>query len=90
MPEANDRKVGIMPLVAQTEREVTSTRTKEALSAAKARGVKLGNTNELRAYKDPEKEERRLERLCQRMPPPSIWYRCSQISELRDTCRLGQ
>lgn len=45
MPEANDRKVGIMPLVAQTEREVTSTLTEEALSAAKARGVKLGNTN---------------------------------------------
>lgn len=45
MPDANDLTVGIMALVAQQEREAISKRTKDALVAAKARGVRLGNPN---------------------------------------------
>ena len=42
MPNANKLTVGIMALVAQQEREAISTRTKEALKAAKARKQQLG------------------------------------------------
>lgn len=45
LPDANDLTVGVMALVAQQEREATSKRTKDALAAAKARGVQLGNPN---------------------------------------------
>src|SRR5215204_1618487 len=42
MPEANELTIHIMAAVAQAERKAISTRTKEALAAAKARGVRLG------------------------------------------------
>lgn len=42
MPEANELTIHIMAAVAQAERKAISTRTKEALAAAKARGVHLG------------------------------------------------
>jgi DNA invertase Pin-like site-specific DNA recombinase len=51
MPEANDLTVGIMALVAQAEREAFRRRTKEALAAARARGVKLDNPNEAAALR---------------------------------------
>ena len=43
MPYVNRLSIGVMALVAEEEARATSTRTKAALVAAKARGIKLGN-----------------------------------------------
>jgi DNA invertase Pin-like site-specific DNA recombinase len=43
MPEATELTLHIMAAMAQHERQMISERTKAALAAAKARGVKLGN-----------------------------------------------
>ena len=47
MPEANEMIVGILAVIAQGERKMISDRTKAALRAAKARGIRLGNPSNL-------------------------------------------
>jgi DNA invertase Pin-like site-specific DNA recombinase len=44
MPEANELTIHIMAAVAQAERKAISTRTKEALAVARARGIQLGGS----------------------------------------------
>jgi len=51
MPNANAVTVGIMAVIAEEERRLISERTKAAMRAAKARGVKLGNPNGAAAFR---------------------------------------
>jgi len=65
MPEANELTIHIMAAVAQAERKAISTRTKEALAAARARGIKLGgnrgNLDDLRKGPARSAEVRRTQ-----------------------------
>ena len=68
MPEANEAMVGFMAIFAQYERQQISKRTKDALAAAKARGVKLGNPNGSAALRGPRRATLPPSRHSRRMP----------------------
>ena len=59
MPDADNFQLGIYALLNQQGREQISTRTRNALAAAKARGVKLGNPKNLENWNRTRKQAAR-------------------------------
>ena len=59
MPSATNLQLGIYALLNEEERKSCSTRTRAALAAAKARGVKLGNPKNLENWNRTRKQAAR-------------------------------
>ena len=60
MPDADNFQLGIYALLNQQEKEQVSIRTRAALAAAKARGVKLGNPKNLVEWNRTRKGEAKV------------------------------
>ena len=91
MPEANEMTIGIMALVAQAERRMIAERTKGALQAAKARGVKLGKLQSFRSMRRIEARRKKASatRLRFSQTLASLRQRLSHASVRSTSQRLG-
>jgi DNA invertase Pin-like site-specific DNA recombinase len=84
MPFANKLTIHILAAVAEHEREAISDRTKQALAAAKARGVKLGGPKLAEAQRNgSEKNRENADRFATNTKPVIEQIRKSGITTLR-------
>lgn len=85
MPHCGSLEFGIRAVVAQHEREEISRRTKAALQAAKARGVRLGSTDQASlSQAGCEAIQARADALAQRVYPIIQDIMSAGIQSLRD------
>ncbi len=78
MPEANALTIHLLSAVAEYERELISKRTKEALAAAKERGVKLGNP---RLMPDNAKRSEKAQRFAESLRATLEGYKANGMSQ---------
>lgn len=92
MPGAGMLEYGVRAIFAQHEREQISTRTKAALSAAKAKGTRLGcPTPAIGARVSAARKQARADAYAQSLKPTlqSLVSRCSSYQALADALTLA-
>ena len=85
MPDADNFQLGIYALLNQQEREQISTRTRNALAAAKARGVKLGNPKNLENW---DRTRKQASRKFADQHSNLIWSLRNKGRTLREICEV--
>jgi DNA invertase Pin-like site-specific DNA recombinase len=85
MPSATNLQLGIYALLNEEERRTCSVRTKNALAAAKARGVKLGNPQNLENW---NRTRKRMARHFADQHSNLIWSLRNKGRTLREICEV--
>jgi DNA invertase Pin-like site-specific DNA recombinase len=92
LPEANDLTIHVMAAVAEHEAKRISQRTKDALAAAKARGVVLGAAGPSNLRANVEQRQQEADAFAQRMRSVITSLRASGLSQravVEELNRLG-
>ncbi len=90
MPEANDLTIHLMAAFAEFEAKRISERTKEALAAAKARGVVLGATGPANLKRCNDQRQQKAEDFRQRIRPVLDGMAAQGLSRRAMVARLNE
>lgn len=90
LPEANDLTIHIMAAIAEYEAKRISERTKDALLAAKTRGIKLGTAGAKNLKRNIKERQQQAQVFAEKLRPILDGYRSAGMTQERQVAALNE